>query len=861
MAHDFVMIVNWWWVWFVLGIISLPVSSWWLSRLWDRGYVFGKALGLFIVGYAAWLLVSLKLMSFGMPLLLSFMGLWLMINAIFLKIKWSWYKRLLAEHWWQWLKLEIVFLLLLTVWSFVRGFQPDINGLEKFMDHGFVNSIMRSESFPPRDMWFAGGAINYYYFGHYLSAVMTMLSGISSAITYNLMIATVFALSFVEALVLGASAVGIYERQIKEQFVIHEKWKVVGGVLAAFFLTMRGNLQWGMYVLSSWLFELMPGQFNTELPKVNGLGDGYAQLSYLCLHPVSGSTRDDWYSNFFEVCRTYITLPNPDKGYWYPDATRFIPYTIHEFPIYSFVVADLHAHMINLIWVLLLLGGVLCVVDRGFAKWSDVGIWGVLIGVFYMTNAWDVPIYLMVIGAVLVIMMTSKLPLTKTAWSGLVVVSAVGLTGLYWVVYSVGSLAEESQGVEISKVVATVLGSGFTWTLVLLLILGVAFLVSTMREGTDWEWTKELFRGLLPKLVAVLGIGMIANLPFQSGFEQIAQGVLPVHATSALSQLWVLWGWDWFLGGSLVSLVFYKVYKWFRDKTVDWGNVILMDWIVLGWYVVGVFLIVIPEFIYVKDIYISDYHRANTMFKLVYQSWTLFALAGAYTVVRLASAPLGMGWNRSWIKWTWLGVVVLGIFVVGKYPGKAIHSYYGIVIEYADGSKDFKPYKGLDGEVWLKKEPSEYAALQWLKQLPGQPVILEAVGDSYTEFNRFSANTGLPTVQGWKVHEWLWRGSYDQPGRRDAEVEHVYTAEDLKAIKPLYNDDPVPPVGEVLRQYGVEYVIVGTKERERYKEKLNEENFKVLGELVFGEGDTRIYRIVRYEMEEGGLTDIVIKSE
>src|SRR3989338_11498309 len=82
-------------------------------------------------------------------------------------------------------------------WSMVRGFQPDISGLEKFMDAGFVNAILRSKWTPPADMWLSGHTINYYYFGHFLAAFLTLLSGIDSAYTYNLMLATVFALSMI----------------------------------------------------------------------------------------------------------------------------------------------------------------------------------------------------------------------------------------------------------------------------------------------------------------------------------------------------------------------------------------------------------------------------------------------------------------------------------------------------------------------------------------------------------------------------------------------------------------------------------------------------------------------------------------
>ena len=45
--------------------------------------------------------------------------------------------------------------------------------------------------------------------------------------------------------------------------------------------------------------------------------------------------------------------PNKPSTYWYPNATRFIPKTIHEFPSYSYVVADLHGHVYDIPFVLL----------------------------------------------------------------------------------------------------------------------------------------------------------------------------------------------------------------------------------------------------------------------------------------------------------------------------------------------------------------------------------------------------------------------------------------------------------------------------------------------------------------------------
>jgi len=451
--------------------------------------------------------------------------------------------------------------------------------------------------------------------------------------------------------------------------------------------------------------------------------------------------------------------------------------------MHSFVVADLHAHLINLPIVLLFLAGLVAVVSRSQEsriknqgtkiRWWEVGILGWLLGIFAMTNAWDVPIYGLVAG-------------------------------------------------------------------VTLLVLGI--MNYKLRIKKDWKVLFDILKRLMVIGGALIGITLLTSLPFQLNFEQIAQGVLPVNATSEFSKLLVLWGWDLFLFLSLLIFVIGKV----KSKNEKFKNISIWDWVVLAWYGVGWLLVIIPEFIYVKDIYIADYHRANTMFKLVYQSWVLFAIGGSYTIVRLTMvwfrgfeiskfpsfAEVSAG-RRSY-KLVWLGLVVLGLVAVGSYPRFAIKGYYG-------GLKD---YKGLDGEVWLaRKYPDDYAGIVWLRDRVQEfrssgvqeggnwaPVVLEAVGDSYTEFDRVSAYTGYPTIEGWLVHEWLWRRSYDEPGARAAEVEKVYLSEDIVEVR------------KILSKYGVDYVFVGDKEREKYA-LLNESKFEEMGDMVFESGETRVYRI------------------
>ena len=127
--------------------------------------------------------------------------------------------------------------------------------------------------------------------------------------------------------------------------------------------------------------------------------------------------------------------------------------------------------------------------------------------------------------------------------------------------------------------------------------------------------------------------------------------------------------------------------------------------------------------------------------------------------------------------------------------------------------------------------PDDYNALVYIQRnIVGQPVILEAQGDSYTDFARVSANTGLPTVLGWTVHEWLWRGTYDVPAPRIEDIKALYESSDLETTKRL------------LTKYHISYVFVGDLERQKYLN-LAEDKFSMLGKRIYSSGNTHLYKI------------------
>jgi uncharacterized membrane protein len=669
MLSDFKYIFTWWLSLFFLSFLSLPLIFLLFKKFWDKGYIFAKTCSIFILSYFLLVLGIFKITTFTLPCIYFIITIYAAINFyLFIKNK-LYFKSLFKKHWRIFLFEEILFFLILMLWSYVRGFAPDIEGLEKFMDWGFVNSALRSQYFPPADMWYAGQSINYYYFGHLVFAFLTKFSGIASAITYNLSIATVCSLTFVSGFSLASNL--IYSTLKKPIFRLY----FVGGLLSAFLLTFGGNLHL-IYKISKTMIE----------EKQN--------------------------------------LQSASASYWYPDATRFIGFdpdttdkTIHEFPMYSFVVADLHGHM-NDIPLVIFFMAFLFVSLTSISNLKSYFFLpaGFLLSLAYMTNAWDFAVY-----------------------------------GLLFAIAS--------------------------------------FLVTK-------KFWPTIFSGLL-----TIAFWFLFTLPFSLNFTPMAEGLELSDARSPLYQLFVLYGGFWLISLPFISYFF----KNFRSK-----KILSTDYFVLAILITATILIIIPEIFYIKDIYVFDYRRANTMFKLVYQAFIMYSLIAGYIFIRL----------RHFFAYRFLFSLVF-IFHL-SYSYFATKSYYGL-----------KEYKSLWGLKFLEiSYPDNLAAINWLNNnISGQPHIVEAVGDSYTTFNQISMATGLPTIEGWIVHEWLWRGGYDAPAARQNEVEIIYTSVDSQEVK------------SILDKYQIKYIIVGAKEYEKYPD-LDPDKFDLVdAKVVFESGQTRIYQL------------------
>lgn len=692
LGSDFIEFIRWWLAILVVGLIFMPLGSKVFSRLHDYGYLFTKVLGISITGYILWLLNSIEILKFtslnAVMVLVSFA----IINAFLFRYlkkneEVSWYKR---DKVLIYIKEELLFLGLLLIFTYIKGFKPGAYGTEKFMDFGFMASMARSDYMPPMDLWHSGESLNYYYFGQYIATFLSKLSFVNVSYGYNLMLTTIASLIFSFTYVISYN---LWPNKDKRK-------SIASGTISACAVTFAGNMH---YILYRWIIR---------------------------------------------------------SNYYFPNSTRYIGYypdtndkTIHEFPSYSLILGDLHAHVINIIFVLVTIGILLSWLKDQDSQ-GDKSFWGktlnpsiiligFYIGIFHMSNYWDFPIYYVVCGAVI--------------------------------------------------------------------------LFSHIK---NYGFGKETIKLTAVKGLVILGVSKLIALPFTLEFDQISTVIKLVESTTPLYQLAVLWGLPILI---VIAFTMFLKNTYIKDRTkiITFGDmfVLLISLCAIG-------LVFMPELIYVEDIYSGDFKRANTMFKLTYQAFVLFGISFGYIFIRLRdsnkekyskgrSGKLGLVKIVTWVLFALLVSTML-------YSATGVSSWFGNVFITSN-------YKGIKATEFVEEEmPEDYLAIKWLNEnVKGSPVLLEAHGNSYSDYQRVSAMTGLPTVLGWYTHEWLWRDDTGLLNVRVKDIEEIYTGKDRIEILDL------------IALYNISYIYVGGLEVEKYDE-INHELIKGLGEVVYSSSNNAI---------------------
>ena len=714
------------WTWYllalVLGAAFMPLTGRMFRRFEDKGWIFSKVTAIAVTGFVTWFLVAVKVLKFTTITCVAVTVACVLCSILlYQKEQKAGFECIPFEH----MKLvyveEMLFFAFFLLWTYLAGFHPAAYGTEKFMDYGFMEAMMRSKTLPATDLWYSGGKINYYYGGQYFAVFLTKLSGTRVELTYNLMRTFVAGFAFIMPFSLVHQMVR--DRLGRKNTGWKKKMPSVTGFLAGIAVSVAGNMHYVIY-----------GCVIPWIQKAKGEEVGH---------------------------------------YWFPDATRYIGFnpdvddkTIHEFPCYSFVLGDLHAHVVDIMFVLLILALLYAWMKKVrttklvFENMEKKEFWkkqllmpqllaaAALLGMFHWTNFWDFVIYYTVTCGVILIM------------------NIIGQEGkVKWILAVTAAQAAE-----------------------------------------------------------IMAIATIIILPFTLQFDtsNMVQGVALAQHHSLPHQLLVLWGLPAILTLLFIISLLVEKLRGTEQKSLYrlLKSITLPDLfaVIMGLCAIG--LVLIPELVYVRDIYEKRNARANTMFKLTYQAYIMFGMTMLYAIFRL----LIIGKNRILKAVSVIGLILF-VWTCG-YFGNSVHSWFGEV---------WKPsqYKGLNATAFLETDFFEdVGGIRWLKEhIEDSPVVLEANGDSYSEYERVSAMTGLPTVMGWYVHEWLWRGNLADINARIADIESIYTSTDEAQVRKL------------LEQYDVSYVFVGSCERKKYGEKLNNDILKKLGEVVYQDEEWQTYII------------------
>lgn len=372
LGNDMTMVIRWNLALALLGFAMLPISLLLFGSFGNKVYFLSQILGLMLVSYCVWLLSRFKIARFGRISIVIVLFIALLINCAFLFIgnrkKTDENEAILSSRLTSFdietvISIEIAVLLIHVLTTWLLGLKIPGNGTERLMDVAFMISMDKSAYMAPLDMWASGCTINYYYFGQYMMTFLSKMSFVDVKFGYSLALSMIMTFCII-------GSFSIAEMLLERCNRVSKKTSVFGGVIAALSVSFAGNCHYLVF------YRLAP------------------------------------------MLRTIIGLPKAETEYWFPDSTRYIGYipenvtdrTISEFPFYSFIIGDLHAHVIDILLVILMLGITLSYCfnekkkdDRKISDIFNLNIifLGITIGIVSMTNYWDYLIYFIVCGSLI----------------------------------------------------------------------------------------------------------------------------------------------------------------------------------------------------------------------------------------------------------------------------------------------------------------------------------------------------------------------------------------------------------------------------------------------------------------------------
>lgn len=448
------------------------------------------------------------------------------------------------------------------------------------------------------------------------------------------------------------------------------------------------------------------------------------------------------------------------------DSTRTIPNAINEYPIFSFVWGDLHAHVISLFNQVFLL----FILVSALLSWKDagrnermvmIGLAALSLGSMPLINSWDVILYApvtVVFGLLIWYYGRSDAPpppreenmasrrqgsgrvpgnsLLAKDWSFLFCVPLLSV-----LIYAPFYFQMTSRGIQGVGLVHTP-----TPVFAFLLVHGifiVLFLVALYRD------------------ILKCPLLLLTPIPFAlAGYAAAGIAALPL--------------------------------AYFLAKRKRYPADLLA--------IFGLTVIILCEFLYLKDNMGEVYFRMNTVFKFYLPAWILMGSAG-FSMTATVLTPLVS--HRELPRNLRLGLLAGAIALLLISP---------LVISFEYQYRDTT----LDGLAYLSStHPGDAEAVAFLRSLDGVTAIVEAEGGDYTYYSRISSFTGIPTIIGMPFHEFMWRAN-GWFWERTNDVRLIY-------------EEPGQTL-TLMKKYNATHLYVGDAERERYNVRVEEAGLPLLYE-------------------------------
>ena len=729
---DILKVISWIFIISLLGYLSVPIFYKLFINFPDFGFSFYKFFGILSFSYIIWILTSYDFIDFKLTdILFVLMIIFIISFFIYFRNKQE-INFYIKRSYKQILTVELLFLLLISLGIIIRIINPDLwhphRGGEKPMDLAYLNAIVRSFEMPPFDPWFSGYSLNYYYFGQFIVSVLVKLTGIPTNISYNLAIPTFFA--YTGSIIFGFSSGFVY--LYKKARDIDANWfktPLYIGFFALFSVLIFGNI------------------------------DGLIQLINIIFD------RQD----FFDYWRSTRIISMNSSGL-----------EINEFPFFTFLFADLHAHLLS-IPLLISLITVSFIFYYEFFNNNYVyknliilSYLALITGSIQATNTWDYPISITIVFISIIF---------STLFSGAQKLEKIRFLVFYGSFYF---FMTKILFYDFEKnFIMPNLGISFSsWQTPIFSIFQISYLPIIIIFLFSFIYLKNLFgkRIFFPKInlrflrYKILALSIIFILYFSILI------ILQLFTILLFSILIIF-----ILSIAVIKLVLFE------------GDSKLFLWISLLIFL-GLSLPIFTDIFVIND----DINRMNTVFKFHFQSWILLNL-GVSLLIPIIFQEI----DKKIIKSLTLSLISVLVFVGMIYP---IYSIKPRILDRFNND-----YKGLDGIDYMKTSTylqtgssidlsSTYFATQWINNnVQGNPIIIEASKDLYTWSSNISINTGLPSVLGWDWHQKQQRSlSPDMVNLRKKQIDEFYSTNSLQYLE------------DFLDYYSVELIIFGPIERIHY---------------------------------------------